>query len=159
MIKARSAYRPEPHYYSDRLLRKLEQIRSLPAAVVERLKPFLLNADRDRLRFLVALAYAAGLVSVEKEQIVPVQAEARRWLALSRPEQVRYLAEVWRASAILDMAHTPGLQIDAEAGSLQQYDPGRVLQGHIQGVLDHLLRETGPVEAYKDLLEHVSPPS
>lgn len=95
----------------------------LPAAVVERLKPFLLNADRDRLRFLVALAYAAGLVSVEKEQIVPVQAEARRWLALSRPEQVRYLAEVWRASAILDMAHTPGLQIDAEAGSLQQYDP------------------------------------
>lgn len=95
----------------------------LPAAVVERLQPFLLNADRDRLRFLVALAYAAGLVSVEKEQIVPVQAEARRWLALSRPEQVRYLAEVWRASAILDMAHTPGLQIDAEAGSLQQYDP------------------------------------
>jgi len=95
----------------------------LPADVVQRLQPFLLVPDRDRLRFMVALAYAAGLVGVEGGRIAPVQAEARRWLSLSRPDQVRQLAEMWRGSVILDMAHTPGLLIDAGAGSLHQYDP------------------------------------
>lgn len=95
----------------------------LPAEAVERLQPFLLVPDHDRLRFLVALAYAAGLVGVEGGRIAPAQAEARRWLSLSRPDQVRQLAEVWRGSAILDMAHTPGLVVDAGAGSLHQYDP------------------------------------
>ena len=93
----------------------------LPADVVQRLQPFLLVPEHDRLRFLVALAYAAGLVGVDGGRIAPVQGEARRWLSLSRPDQVRQLAEVWRNSAILDMAHTPGLMIDA--GSLHQYDP------------------------------------
>ena len=95
----------------------------LPLDVVERLQPFLLNPGRDRLRFLVALGYAAGLVGVEGGRAAPVQAEARRWLALARTDQVRRLAEIWRASAVLDLAHVPGLIIDVDAGTLHQYDP------------------------------------
>ncbi len=35
MIKPDNGYRPEPHYYSDRLRRKLNQIHSLPAVIIE----------------------------------------------------------------------------------------------------------------------------
>ncbi|MFN8377907.1 MAG: helicase-associated domain-containing protein [Anaerolineae bacterium] len=110
----------------------------LPADVVERLQPFLLVPDRDRLRFLVALAYAAGLVGVEGGRIAPIQAEARRWLSLSRPDQIRHLAEVWRDSAILDMAHTPGLILDADAGNLHQYDP-KAVRATVVGLLRTLV--------------------
>jgi hypothetical protein len=63
---------------------------------------------------------------VEGSRVVPAQAEARRWLGLTRPDQVRQLAEAWRSSTLLDMAHVPGLMLDIDAGTLHQYDPKAV---------------------------------
>lgn len=95
----------------------------LPPDVVERLQPYLLDSQRDRLRFLITLAHAAGLIDVEGGRAAPRSSDTRRWLELPRTGQLRRLAEHWRQSAILDMGLVPGLHIDREAGTMHQYDP------------------------------------
>ncbi|MBN2305463.1 MAG: helicase-associated domain-containing protein [Anaerolineae bacterium] len=64
-----------------------------------------------RVALLIALAGGMGLASSEGDRFKPVPANARRWLELTRPRQVRTLAEAWRDSTHFnDLWHTPGLQ-------------------------------------------------
>ncbi len=94
--------------------------------VMERLEPYLLAGGHDRLRFLVALAQVSGLIDLSGSRAAPRAADSMQWLKLPRQDQVRMLAENWQASAMLDLAHVPGLHIDRNAGTFHQYDPRAV---------------------------------
>ena len=86
------------------------------------LAPYLLAPDPARLRFLVGLAFVAGLIAPADDRAALNREPARHWLAESRPAQLRHLAEAWRRSAALrDLWHLPGLA--PEADSLAGYDP------------------------------------
>ncbi|HYO87757.1 MAG TPA: helicase-associated domain-containing protein [Candidatus Limnocylindrales bacterium] len=97
----------------------------LPQEVMARLEPFLLLSGAERMRFMLALAHAAGLIDLGN-RAAPRSVEARRWLNLPRQGQVRQLAEAWQASDIIDLAHVHGLHIDHNAGTFHQYDPRAV---------------------------------
>ncbi len=84
----------------------------------------LLNADRARLVFLLSLGVGADLIEVQGGRALPKRTEARRWLGGSRSEQLRKLAETWReTAAYVDLWHVPGLQVETEAGTMNQYHP------------------------------------
>jgi hypothetical protein len=60
---------------------------------------------------LLSLVSEMGLVANESGVCKPVSAPARQWLELTRPRQVRALAEAWRGSIQFnDLWHTPGLK-------------------------------------------------
>lgn len=115
----------------------------LPADLLTRLEPYLLVKGHERLRFLVVLAHAAGLIDLSAGHAAPRSAEARRWLNLARHEQVRQLAEAWQASTISDLAHVSGLHIDANAGTFHQYDARAV-----RGVVLNLMLAQIPVASW-----------
>ena len=105
----------------------------------ERLLPNLLSADRERMRFLMALAISADLIEIEAGRAFPKRAEARRWLASSRSEQVRGLAETWRDSdQYFDIMHVPGLHPEMEAGAMHQYSPV-VARSAVMELMLHML--------------------
>jgi hypothetical protein len=84
----------------------------------------LLNTDRARLVFLLSLGVGADLIELQGGRALPKRAEARRWLGGSRPEQLRKLAETWReTAAYVDLWHVPGLYVETEAGTMNQYSP------------------------------------
>lgn len=90
----------------------------------EALAPFLISADPLRLRLMVELAASASMLELQGGRAAPRRAEARRWLQLARPLQVRTLAETWRNSALIyDMAYLPGLIIERNAGTFEHYRP------------------------------------
>ncbi len=77
--------------------------------------PQLLTHGDERLTFLVGLALSADLLEVQAGRAITKRAEARRWLAATRAEQVRALVEAWRESHLYrDLWHVPGL--DPEPG-------------------------------------------
>jgi hypothetical protein len=123
----------------------------LPAEVLERLEPYLLVRGRERLRFLLVLAHAAGLLDLSAGQAAPRGAGARRWLGLTRPEQVRQLAEAWQDSALLDLAHVPGLHIDQNAGTFHQYDARAVRAAVLQLALAQI-----PVKEWWSLSDFIT---
>lgn len=109
-------------------------------AEAETLQPHLLVRDENRIIFLAGLAASADLVETQAGRLYIKRAEARRWLAAARPEQVRALAGVWRASTIYhDLWQVPGLLVEREAGSMPQYNP------------------VAPREAVIDLIAHAAP--
>lgn len=88
------------------------------------LRPFLLNDHPARFRFLVQLALIGDVIEVQNGRAYPNRTNARRWLSLSRVEQVQAMAEVWRNSELLiDLALVPGLYPEMDAGTLHQYNP------------------------------------
>lgn len=123
----------------------------LSAEMLARLKPCLLVEDRDRLRFLIVLAHAAGLIDLGAGHAAPRSAEARRWLNLTRQEQIRQLAEVWQNSDILDLAHITGLHIDRNAGTFHQYDARAV-----RAVALKLMLAQIPVASWWTLTDFIS---
>lgn len=105
----------------------------------DRFLPALLSTDRERLSFLMALAISADLVEIDGGRAYPKRAEARRWLAASRSEQVRVLAETWRDSEqYIDLMHVPGLHPEMEAGTMHQYSPA-VARGAVLELMLHML--------------------
>jgi hypothetical protein len=101
--------------------------------------PFLLSQSRERLGFLMGLALSADLVELQGGHAFPKRAEARRWLAATRSEQVRTLAETWRDSTLyVDLMHVPGLHPEMEAGAMHQYSPV-VARGAMLELMTHLL--------------------
>ncbi|MBN1966344.1 MAG: helicase-associated domain-containing protein [Anaerolineae bacterium] len=86
---------------------------TLPEAHVETLRPFLLKSDPERLRFMLGLARALGLLAPREGLLRPVSQSARRWLEAPRSEQVRLLAVGWRESAAYnELLHTPGIIVE-----------------------------------------------
>ncbi len=101
----------------------LLQADSLAQADADALEPYLLTPGRDRLALLIGLAYSADLLEIQGGRAVPKRAEARRWLSATRAEQVRTLAENWKASTFyVDLMHVPGLHPEPEAGTMSQYN-------------------------------------
>lgn len=71
------------------------------------------EAHPARTALLITLAGSLGLAAAERGVFKPVPSHARAWLERSRPQQVRALAEGWRASTLYnDLWHTPGLKPD-----------------------------------------------
>lgn len=105
---------------------------ALAASDDKRLKPYLLKQDEPRQRFLFGLGVSADLVELQGGKAFPKRAEARRWLSLSRAEQVKTLAEGWRgASAYRDLWHVPGLHPEP-GGELDDYDAAAVRDGVLE---------------------------
>jgi len=66
--------------------------------------------DPGRIALLISLAGSMGLAANEGGVFKPVPANTRAWLELTRPRQVRALAEAWRDCTLFnDLWHTPGL--------------------------------------------------
>ncbi len=88
------------------------------------LLPYLLVPEHERLIFLIGLAASADTIEVQEGRVYVKRAEARRWLGSTRSEQVRMLAQTWRASELYhDLWHVPGLLVEREAGTMPQYNP------------------------------------
>lgn len=105
----------------------------------DRFLPALLSQSRERLGFLVGLALSADLIEIEGGRAFLKRAEVRRWLASSRSEQVRALAETWRESArYIDLMHVPGLHPEMDAGTMHQYSPVAA-RGAVLDLMAHLL--------------------
>ncbi len=105
----------------------------------DRFLPLLLSQSRERLGFLIGLGLSADLIEIETGRAYPRRAEARRWLAASRSEQVRVLAETWRdSSRYIDLTQVPGLHPDMEAGTMHQYSPAAA-RGAALDLMAHLL--------------------
>jgi len=74
------------------------------------LLPQLLHKDEARLGFLLALGLSSGLLEVEADKAQPSRNAARTWLQASRSQQLRQLAEAWRASRhYRELWQVPGL--------------------------------------------------
>lgn len=98
--------------------------------------PQLLTHGDERLTFLVGLALSADLLEVQSGRAITKRAEARRWLAASRAEQVRTLVEAWRESHLYrDLWHVPGLHPEP-GGKLDSYDPTAVRRAVLGFIAD-----------------------
>jgi hypothetical protein len=116
--------------------------RALTAPDAEALLPFLLHDDPARFRFLVRVGIAAGLIEVQESKAVPKRAEVRRWLGLSRAEQVKSLAEAWRGSRdLIDLWHVPGLEVNRAAGTMPSYDAAAARAVFISLLVEYIPRE------------------
>jgi hypothetical protein len=99
--------------------------------------PFLLSQSRERLAFLMGIAFSADLIEIQGGRAFPKRAEARRWLASTRSEQVRTLVATWRDSTIyIDLMHVPGLHPEMEGARCTNPSCSA---GHGAGIDGHLL--------------------
>ena len=65
------------------------------------------------IALLIDLASGLGAATDDDGHFSPVPNPARKWLELTRPRQVRALAETWRDSTLFnDLWHTPGLRME-----------------------------------------------
>lgn len=87
------------------------------------LAPYLLIPDPARVSFMLNMGAAANLIEVQAGRAHPNRVELRRWLGGTRAEQIKRLAEAWRTStAYADLFHVPGLYVEPEAGTMNQYN-------------------------------------
>lgn len=104
------------------------------------LSKHLLTQGEARLRFMLALGVSADLIEVTNGRAAPSRTGAPRWLGKPRHDQVRALAEAWRASTRLyDLLFVPGLHVDTSAGSFQQYNPTEARASLLE-YMGHMLR-------------------
>jgi hypothetical protein len=107
------------------------------------LMPYLLQPDPARLTFMLILGVSADLIEVQNGRALPKRAEARRWLGATRTEQVRRLAEVWRETRLyVDLWHVPGLRVDRQAGTMDQYHPAAA-RSVVLHTLQHAIPSAG----------------
>ena len=73
----------------------------------------LLGADGSRLNFLYHLARTCEFVRAEGRTLHLNRDLARKWLGMSRAEQIRALQETWRSDASWnDLWHVPGIRCE-----------------------------------------------
>jgi hypothetical protein len=120
--------------------------------------PYLLTSGDARLTFLFGLALDAELVEAAGGKAAPKRSETRRWLALSRAEQVRRLAEAWRDGAnYRDLWHVPGLHPEP-GGELDDYDSAVARQAVI-GFMADILPKQGwwSLQDYIEAVKEIDP--
>jgi hypothetical protein len=106
------------------------------------LMPYLLIQDTDRLIFLLGIAVSMDFLDTQAGRLYVKRPEVRRWLEISRAEQVKALAEAWRRSeAYHDLWHVPGLVVEREAGTMPQYHPSAAREAMIALVENAVPRE------------------
>jgi hypothetical protein len=92
---------------------------------------------------MLILGVSADLIELQNGRALPKRAEARRWLGATRTEQVRRLAEVWRDTRLyVDLWHVPGLRVDRQAGTMDQYHPAAARAVVLQ-TLQHAIPAAG----------------
>jgi hypothetical protein len=90
---------------------------------LDAIMPYLLTQDEPRLRMMFRLGQSAGLVAVDEGRAVPDVEGARRWLGLSRSQQLAFLVRAWRASTtLIELELVPGLV----AEQIDPYQPAEV---------------------------------
>jgi hypothetical protein len=120
--------------------------------------PYLLTSGDARLTFLFGLALDADLVEAVGGKAAPKRSETRRWLALSRAEQVRKLAEAWHDGAnYRDLWHVPGLHPEP-GGELDDYDPVAARQA-VTGFMADILPKQGwwSLQEYIEAVKEIDP--
>jgi hypothetical protein len=128
-----------------------------PGARAE-IMPYLLTSGDSRLTFIFGLALDAELVEIAAGKAVPKRSETRRWLAFSRAEQVRRLAEGWREGAnYRDLWHVPGLHPEP-GGELDDYDPAVARQA-ATGFMADILPKQGwwSLQAFIEAVKDIDP--
>ena len=121
-----------------------------------RLLQFMLTDGDIRLAFLLGVGASADLLTTSDGRAFPKRAEARRWLTANRSEQVKMLAEAWRASPhYRDLWHVPGLFPDDSGWA---YDPV-VGRQTILSMLGEFAPEEGwlPIDEFIDMVQDVEP--
>ncbi len=118
----------------------------------------MLQQDRARLVFLLSLGAGADLIEVQGGRALPKRTEARRWLGGSRSEQLRKLAEIWRdTAAYVDLWHVPGLVVERDAGTMNQYNPAGARTAVLE-IMKHALPAQGwwSVDDFIDMIRQDS---
>ncbi len=125
---------------------------TLTQADREALAPYLLTQGDTRLAFLLGIGLSADLIEIQSGRAFPKRAEARRWLSERRAEQLKILAQTWRASTIYrDLWHVQGLYPESsEAGGMASYNPADARQAIL-----HLLADIVPRQAWWSLEEFI----
>ncbi len=89
----------------------------------EILSEHLLTPGEERMAFLLMLAFSADLLDIHEGRALVRRADARRWLAATRVEQVHGLVVAWGESTLYrELWHIPSLQTPERGGSLDSYD-------------------------------------
>ncbi|MDZ4763441.1 MAG: hypothetical protein SGI73_02740 [Chloroflexota bacterium] len=118
------------------------ETRTLDANAAAALQPHLLHENPARFTFLFQLAAAADLIIAQDDKAFLKRAEARRWLGMTRAEQVKALAEAWRGSArLLDLASVPGLRVNRRAGTLPNLNPATARATALDLLAQHTPRD------------------
>ena len=82
-------------------------------AAIDAIRPHLLRPDEARLAFLLGVGISAGLIATQEGKAQPRRSQARSWLNVSRPEQIRQLSQAWLESRhYRDLWHVPDLYPD-----------------------------------------------
>ena len=83
------------------------------ATAWRRSRPFCCAAKPDRLTFLLGMGISARLIELDEDKAAPRRQEARQWLAATRSQQIKALADAWRSSqSWRDLWHIDGLTPD-----------------------------------------------
>lgn len=85
--------------------------KTLHTHITNALAPYWLGGHTPAsVALMIGLLGSMGLAASEGETFKLVPARAKPWLEVTRPRQVRALAEAWRTSTLYnDLWHTPGL--------------------------------------------------
>lgn len=79
----------------------------------ERLLPFMVKPEVERITFLLCIGVSAELVDVREGRAYTRRDGLQKWFALPRWGQVRLLAEAWRSSThYIELFHVPTLYPD-----------------------------------------------
>ena len=115
----------------------------------EAIRPHLFTPGDTRLGFLLGVGISADLIAVEDGRATTKRAETRRWLAESRSNQVKILADSWRDTASYrDLWHVPGL--NPEPNGLPNYDPTVA-----RGAIFNFISELAPIHDWWSLDEFI----
>lgn len=122
----------------------------------DRILPYLLKRQPQRLTFLLGVGVTAELITVQEGRAYPRRDGLQKWLGLPRWSQVKSLAEAWRDGIIYqEMWHIEGLYPDPQAFA---YDPLIARRG----VLDFLAKLPPPkvwwsVQDFIDVIKQTEP--
>ena len=84
-----------------------------PSDSLAKIAPILLRREADRLTFLLGMGISARLIELDEDKATPRRQEARQWLAATRSQQIKALADAWRSSqSWRDLWHIDGLTPD-----------------------------------------------
>ncbi len=113
------------------------------------IEAMLLKRDENRLKFMLAIAESAKLISINEGRAQPKRDEARNWLEATRARQIQQLAIAWLAGAgYRELWHIPGLTPEDSGWS---YDASAA-RGAVMQLLADLLPAQGWV-SINDLVE------
>ncbi len=108
----------------------------------------LLNPDKSRLSFILALAISTGLVEEKDNHLYVRRVEARKWLEDKRANQLQILIQTWMKSHFYkELYHVEGLHID----NLWEYHPNAGREA-----LQEFLRDFTPRGAWWSLTDFIS---